>query len=377
MTLGELQRLLLPLTLLAVSAVAEAQETPAPRDSIPRGAVAGIVRDERGQPIADARVGIEALAVQTRTDSLGRFVLAGLPARSVDVVVRFLGYRPAVATVAVPADRTLNLGIALVPTAERLDAVVIREAILNQVAGLVTTDAGQPIPGVLVDVLGLNRRITTNEDGRFLLTDLDPGSYILQFRLSGYRVSQYALRMVPQIDRDITIKLRPLERGDRFSPEVAAQVALETNQRIGFRGALSMVIGRDELERWDTAPLGVALGGSRAALMLQNVPTACLLLNGYEPLVTQTSGSGFVSAQAMSNSPTSINPRGNSGAGAAGLPTSRAGGWLNHFRANEVEMVELYEPGSENSRTMCQRFPPSTGCSCPPEPAGIVIWLKR
>jgi len=377
MMLGRLQRLLLPLALGAVSAVAAAQETPASRDSIPRGAVAGVVRDERGQPIADARVGIEALAVQTRTDSLGRFVLAGLPARSVDVVVRFLGYRPAIATVTVPADRTLNLGIALVPTAERLDAVVIREAILNQVAGLVTTDAGQPIPGVLVDVLGLNRRITTNEDGRFLLTDLDPGSYILQFRLSGYRVSQYALRMVPQIDRDITIKLRPLERGDRFSPEVAAQVALETNQRIGFRGALSMVIGRDELERWDTAPLGVALGGSRAALMLQNVPTACLLLNGYEPLVTQTSGSGFVSAQAMSNSPTSINPRGNAGAGAAGLPTSRAGGWLNHFRANEVEMVELYEPGSENSRTMCQRFPPSTGCSCPPEPAGIVIWLKR
>lgn len=368
-------RSLFAIAVVAASTTLAAQETPAAA-AIP-GAIAGIVRDETGRPIAGARVSIDALAAQTQTDSTGRFVLGGLSVRNVTVVFRHLGYRPAIATLEVPAGQTLNLGISLVPLAEELTAVVVRAAILNQVAGMVVSDSNTPIANVTVDVLGLDRKISTNDEGRFLLTDLAPGSYIMQFRAPGYRVSQYALRMIPQIDRDITIKLRSIEPGDRYTAEMAAQVARETNQRIGFRGAFSTVVGREELERWDRAPLGVALAGSIAANTMQNVPTACILVNGFEPLTAQTSGSGFVSAQSMSNAPTSVNPRGTATAAPADMPMGTTGGWLNHFRANEVEMVELYERGSETSRTLCQRFPPSSGCACPPDPAGIVIWLKR
>ena len=368
-------RSLFAIAVVAASTALAAQQTPAAGTA--PGAIAGIVRDETGRPIAGARVSIEALAAQTQTDSTGRFVLGGLSVRNVTVVFRHLGYRPAIATLEVPAGQTLNLGISLVPLAEELTAVVVRGAILNQVAGMVVTDSNTPIANVTVDILGLDRKISTNDEGRFLLTDLAPGSYIMQFRAPGYRVSQYALRMIPQIDRDITIKLRAIEPGDRFTAEMAAQVALETNQRIGFRGAFSTVVGREELERWDRAPLGVALAGSIAANTMQNVPTACILVNGFEPLTAQTSGSGFVSAQSMSNAPTSVNPRGTATAAPADMPMGTTGGWLNHFRANEVEMVELYERGSETSRTLCQRFPPSSGCACPPDPAGIVIWLKR
>lgn len=359
----------------AVSTAVAAQQAPS-TEAAP-GAIAGIVRDEAGRPIAGARVSIETLAAQTHTDSTGRFVLAGLPVRNVTVVFRHLGYRPAVATLEVPTGQTLNLGISLVPLAEELTAVVVRAAILNQVAGMVISETNAPIAGVTVDILGLNRKISTNDEGRFLLTDLAPGSYIMQFRAPGYRVSQYALRMIPQIDRDITIKLRAIEPGDRFTAEMAAQIALETNQRIGFRGAFSMVIGREELERWDRAPLGVALAGSAAGNMLRSVPQACILVNGFEALTVDAAGSGFVSAQSGSTGPTSIDPRGSSGGGPPPIPPATTGGWLNHFRANEVEMVELYERGHENSRTMCQRFPPSSGCACPPDPAGIVVWLKR
>jgi hypothetical protein len=158
---------------------------------------------------------------------------------------------------------------------------------------------------------------------------------------------------------------------------MAVQVSLETNQRLGFRGAFSMVVGREELERWDTAPLGVALEGSVAGMMIRNVPQACILINGFEPLIAQQGGSGFLNASAMSSGPSSINPAGTSGNRPPEMPAGATGGWLNHFRANEVEMVELYERGHENSRTLCNRFPPSSGCACPPDPAGIVIWLKR
>jgi hypothetical protein len=342
------------------------------------GAVAGIVRDEAGRPIIGARVSIEALAVQTRSDSTGRFVLAGLPRQSVTLIFRHLGYRPAVATVEVPAGQTLNLGISLVPLAEELTAVVVQAAILNQVAGRVIDEKDAPLAGVTVDVLGLNRRITTNDEGRFLLTDLDPGSYILQFRSPGYRVAQYSLRMIPQIDRDISMRLRPIEAGDRLTAELAAEVALETNRRLGFRGAQSMVIGREELERWDTAPLGVALNGTSAALLLREVPAACILVNGHESLTTGTATSGFLSAGTRSRAPTSIDPNGSAPTTLVNRGGSGGtGGWLNFFRANEVELVELYTENSENSRTLCNRFPPSSGCACPPNPAGIVVWLKR
>jgi hypothetical protein len=50
---------------------------------------------------------------------------------------------------------------------------------------------------------------------------------------------------------------------------------------------------------------------------------------------------------------------------------------LGFLRASEVELVEIFPEGSDNSRTLCGRFPPSSGCSCPPEPAGIVVWLKK
>lgn len=370
-------RTLLAGAVVAAATVADAQQRPTP-DSVHTGAIAGIVRDEAGRPIRGARVGIEALATQTLTDSTGRFVLAGLPSRSVTVIFRQLGYRPAIATVEVPRGQTLNLAIALVPLAEELSAVVVQAAILNQVAGTVVSDANVPIPDVVVDILGLSRRITTNAEGRFLLTDLDPGSYIIQFRAPGYRVSQYALRMIPQIDRDLTIKLRPIQPGDRFTAEMAAQVAVETNQRIGFRGAFSMVIGREELDRWDTAPLGVVLNSSIAAPTMRWVPSACILINGFEPLISGQTGSGFVNLGSSGGRPTSIDPRGSaSTTPPLETPASAAGGWLNHFRANEVEMVELYEQGHEVSRTLCQRFPPSSGCACPPDPAGVVIWLKR
>lgn len=156
----------------------------------------------------------------------------------------------------------------------------------------------------------MNRRIATNGDGRFLITDLNPGSYILQFRKTGYRVSQYALRMIAQIDRDVTIKLRPIDASDSFTPEVAVQVALETNRRIGFRGAQSMVVGREDLERWDTAPLGIALNGTFAGNIIREVPAACILVNGYEPLSTVIGGSGFAGLGSRRNAPTSINAAG-------------------------------------------------------------------
>src|SRR5690606_19575943 len=119
-------------------------------------------------------------------------------------------------------------------------------------------------------------------DGRFLMLDLEPGAYMLQFRAPGFRVSQYGVRMIAQIDRDISVRLSPLEVGDRFTPEMAKQVAIEANLRRAWRARGAMTVGRDELERWAAAPLGVALNGSSAAAVLRQTDPNCILLNGHE-----------------------------------------------------------------------------------------------
>lgn len=373
MTRSALLRLALVAVVLLDASVAPAQN-PAPAAV---GAITGLVLDEAGSPLANARVTIEALARETRTNAEGEFTLYNVPAGAIGLSVRQVGYRAANATLEVVAGSTINIQVRLVLISASLDAVVVRESLLNQINGMVVDERDKPIAGVVVEVLGLNRRMITGADGRYMLVDLQPGSYLLQFRASGYRVAQYGVRMVAQIDRDITTRLRPFGANDRLSVEVAAAVALEAHRRQGMRGGRSVIIGRDQLERFDNAPLSVALAGTEAAIVLPEVNTACLLVDGHEPTIASTARSGF-EGPSTRRGPVSINSNGRSPSAVnGGTQAVNTGGWLSFFRANEVELVEIYPVGSEYSRTLCGRFPPSSGCACPPEPSGIVIWLSR
>ncbi len=55
----------------------------------------------------------------------------------------------------------------------------------------VVTDAvtGEPISGVLVSLNGLE--VYTNAAGNYILEDLDPGEYLLQFSKEGYQTATY------------------------------------------------------------------------------------------------------------------------------------------------------------------------------------------
>lgn len=350
------------------------------RQTRPTGAIAGVVRDANGEPLADVRVLIESLTRQTRTSAVGGFILEGLPPGTHIVRFRRLGYQEAQAEIPVIADSGITVSVTMAPIAEQLDAVVIEGTILNQVTGLVTDESGTPLAGVVIEILGMNVRLETNDDGRYVLLDLKPGNYLLQFRAPGFRVSQYGLRMVAQIERDITTKLQRARVGDRMTAAVAAAVALEAHRRQALRGAQSVLMGRDELERYDTAPLGDALTNSRAGLMLREVNLDCILVNGHEPLSAATSAEQ-IESQMRNQAAGGFGTRAGASPGAVrGGPTENArvrGVWLNFFRANEVELLEIYPPGSENSRTVCGRFPPSSGCTCPPIPSAIVVWLRR
>ncbi|MBX3131977.1 MAG: carboxypeptidase regulatory-like domain-containing protein [Gemmatimonadaceae bacterium] len=88
--------------------------------------IAGRVAQADGQSVPGARVRIEELNVGTVTDSIGAFLLRGVPARSQDLVVSAIGYRPSRVIVSPDADAVFDVGVVhLDSLATALDTVRI------------------------------------------------------------------------------------------------------------------------------------------------------------------------------------------------------------------------------------------------------------
>jgi hypothetical protein len=85
----------------------------------------GIVADSAGTPIRDANVGIVALRQLTRTDELGRFAFAKLPAGEIEVSVRRLGYEPRVMRVVVASVDMDSISVTLIPQVAVLATIAV------------------------------------------------------------------------------------------------------------------------------------------------------------------------------------------------------------------------------------------------------------
>ncbi len=370
-----MNRLLTSLLLLGAPLaplVASAQEpAPARADTLPRtGVVAGSVRDETGRSVADAVITVDGTTRQARADTAGRFVLERVPTGIQEVTIRRLGFRPARAQLDVRPDSAMVIAVTMVADAQRIAGVRIEEQLLNQLSGWVIDEQGRPVAGAEVDVVGLRRTMLSDAEGRFLFVDLAPGNYLVEVRKEGYGLARRAVQMVARIERDVAVRLYAGE-DQRTSVALARVVAQEMDRRKSLAGAQAVFVSRTELERWQDAPLINALMGSSGARAMRDLVS-----------IPRDRGS--------QRGVQSINASGNSGRGRMDMANApsvscvlvngheiSSGDLLGFFRASEVELVEIYPVGSENSRTFCGRFPPSTGCSCPPDPAGIVVWLKK
>ncbi len=100
---------------------------PAAADAQTTGRISGRVQDATtGEPLAGARVAVEALEVEALTTDEGRFVLAGLPAGDVELSVDLIGYTSLrLRDVGVKAGRVVDLAIALEPTQVELEPLVV------------------------------------------------------------------------------------------------------------------------------------------------------------------------------------------------------------------------------------------------------------
>lgn len=111
-------RVVVMMPLILVAATVEAQS--------PTATLTGVVRDTSGAPVFLAHVVFRAL--HTASDSAGRFTLAGLPAGSVTVLVRRLGYEPRDMPVTLTAGGTESLTIVMASLPRDLPGVTTEAA---------------------------------------------------------------------------------------------------------------------------------------------------------------------------------------------------------------------------------------------------------
>lgn len=366
---------------LAVLALLLAAATPArgqdPDTAARTGAVSGIVRDQAGLPVSGATISLEGTPLLTSTTPDGRYIIARIPVGAYRIEARKIGYRPTTGTIRITPDTllTANIRIKRIPT--ELSTVRVEAEAETNVSGIVMDSAGRPLAGVVVEALGQTVRTTSDSSGRFLLAGFKPGIYLVQWRKPGYAIAQYGVTLEARQQQRFNVRLGDADPRLITSAELAEVVQQEATRRMGMRGAMAVIVGREELARFGNVALLTALAQSTGALALRDTRISCLLVDGHEPLSGDL-GRGLDPSTVSRRGPTSLNPAGTATrtapAGGGGIPGGR---WLIHFRADEVEMVEIYPPDTEHSRTLCGRFPPSSGCSCPPEPSGVVIWLRK
>lgn len=96
------------------------------QSAVPRGTIVTMVVDSADAGIAGAEVTVPGTGARGYTDDDGRIQLGDIPAGSMRVAVRRLGFRPTTADVAVAAGATAALTVHLALVAQRLRPILVR-----------------------------------------------------------------------------------------------------------------------------------------------------------------------------------------------------------------------------------------------------------
>ncbi|HEU4628448.1 MAG TPA: carboxypeptidase regulatory-like domain-containing protein [Gemmatimonadaceae bacterium] len=195
--------------------------------------VRGVVRASPAQPLPLAEVLVND-SLATRTDSAGRFVLVGLAADTVELTVRRVGFLPLSIPLVLSAGQRRNLAIELAPLPYALDPVVVSTS-RPGLFGQVVDDAGRPLAGAEVMVVGAAKPVATADDGGFALMGLEGRTYLVLVRHEGHYAARFSITLPPDHGQEVHVELEALP----------ASLTGGARRLAAGRGTLDMVRLRD------------------------------------------------------------------------------------------------------------------------------------
>lgn len=334
--------------------------------------LAGVVRDSAGNGLRDVEVLIRGTPFAARTNENGEFTISGIAPGTYRAFFRRLGFRSVEYNwLPDPGERT-EVSVGLEPIAQNLDPVVVRAdedkrfAAHASIQGIVVDSAGNPIPEAEVSVIGSGGAGMTRANGGFLFKPLAIGTYVIRVRKFGFAPATLTVELHQDDDREVYIRMRSLAAG--LDPVVVyAQSGLGKNaawddleRRRRWVDASSRIMGPDELRKF-------------AGLGLDDVAKSTLLptTNGSAPRAPAR-----FRPDAMQAPTSTFSMPGDAcillnGTTALQQP-------LDMYRADEIELLEIYPINTELTGTVSKRF---TSVMCAPlsilrHPTYYVIWLK-
>ncbi|HEX6536161.1 MAG TPA: carboxypeptidase regulatory-like domain-containing protein [Gemmatimonadaceae bacterium] len=350
---------------------------PAGARAADQGLLLGTVRDAAtDQPIAGAHVvlmwtglsvGNTAVvkvpkAVNVTTGEDGFYRACGLPADTrVTAQARAEGRRSGWIEVRVPGgglalrDFLLGTGPPTVAAAKPADSAGAAAATeppaplgSSVVVGTVTSNAGKPLEGAQVMLLGTRLVTRTDEKGAFRLGGLPAGTQSIEIREIGYAPRRFAVDLAPHRESRLAAVL-----DERATLLQAMEVQAKKGSDIpGFdqrkRQGLGTYLSREDIEK---------RGAINTSDLLRGIPGVQVTWDGSEYVVqmTRSAGMGY-------SCPVQYY--------IDGAPFLAATDEIDQsLRPEDIEAIEVYKSGSETP----MQFQGAGGSPC----GTIVIWTRR
>jgi carboxypeptidase family protein len=209
--------------------------------------------------------------------------------------------------------------------------------------GAIQDTLGHGLEGAQIEILGLDRTVTTPGSGAYRFEEIKPGKYWVIARRIGYQPLKAALTFEPGDDREIVFQLQPLAYN---LPEVKVRAENKKWERqyrdFVWRSRSSLhgyFLTRDDIDRSHATFLGDAV-----RRYLPFVNSEAFFTPFYpDPFGSAwgQSGIGWVSSRSSG-----FNRACSPAVSVNGSPPT--GGWaVNDFRPDDVEAVEVYRSASQ------------------------------
>ena len=166
----------------------------------------GRILTDSGKPLVGATITLTALRYSVKTDSLGRFLLAGTPGSTLELSIQAEGFRESSASVVLPRSRTVMRDFTLVSHQTAVPEINPSDQVLKVRA---LTAEGEPIAYANLQVNG-GRKYVSDDSGRFAVPIVIRGKSSLLVRRIGFEATEISLSEMP--DTAVQIRMRSVAR---------------------------------------------------------------------------------------------------------------------------------------------------------------------